>query len=418
MKIESIYHSKESRRKECKGDIREKRHSKDPVHHPMLIEREYVRALNSTKLERMLSKPFITALSHHREGVNHLKKSYSSGVFASSSYDNQVVVWDLFSRSAILEQQFPSVVNDIAVDEKDDVISLFVAQNKTVAHSSGLEFITKSTVSSLDFNGGDLCAGHSQGVSVFDASRVTPKYSYLADDISFVKFNRSFKHILAGVNRLSVNLYDSRSNKMVIDIEHPGTNCLSFNPQEGYEFSCGNEDGNGYLYDIRNYTRPTEIYRGHTNAIVGISFSPDGREVVTGSFDRTIRIFRINDRKARDCYYNDRMQIVHAVEHSNDGDFIISGSDDGSLRLWKAHADKKTGPLSRVEKESLEYAEALKRKFEHVGEIARIGRHRFLNKEIKHEMRIKHEMHEGKERRASKREREQEFKLKNFPGEN
>lgn len=421
MKIDSIYHSKESRRKECKGDRREKRFSKDPVHHPFLLEREYVRALNSTKIERMLAKPFIAALSHHREGINKLAKSYVSNNFASASYDNKVILWDLASRNIVSENQLDSIVNGISLDSAD---SLYVSQEKHVIrfnnasvgagpYGSSSVYKVDSVVTSLDVSSDyHLGVGSTKGVSIFDVSRLTPKSCYEIDGVSHVSFNRSFKYIMGALTSMSVSLYDNRSCKDFLRIDVAGSCCMSFNPQQGFLFAIGNEDGNGYLYDIRNPKRAVETYRGHTNAVVAISFNPNGKEIVTGSFDRTIRLFNIDERKSRDCYYSDRMQIVHGVEFSNDGEFVVSGSDDASLRLWKAHASKKAGPMSRAEKESVEYANALKDKFKDVGEISRISRHRFLNKEIKRDMRVRHEMYEGSLRRAARKEREREFREK------
>ena len=49
----------------------------DPVLHPFEKAREYVRALNATKLERVFAKPYVASLSGHRDGVycmaKHLK---------------------------------------------------------------------------------------------------------------------------------------------------------------------------------------------------------------------------------------------------------------------------------------------------------------------------------------------------------
>lgn len=413
MKIESICHSKSERRKECKGDKNEKNYSKDAVHHPMLLEREYVRALNAVKIERMFAKPFITALTHHSEGISKLTKNEDSTMFISSSYDSKVVLWDLYTRKSIKEMQFSSIINGIAVDKNSN---MFVSQNKSVFLNSKSFFELNSIVSSIDLSE-NLCVGTATDVSVFDVNRLTPKNSYLAEGINSVKFNRSFKHIVCGINTLSIKMFDNRMNKEFLDIPCPGTNCMTFNPQKGFEFACGNEDGNGYLYDIRNSEKAVETYRGHTNAVVSLAFNPNGQEIATGSFDKTIRIFKTNQRKPRDCYYNDRMQIVHAVEYSNDGQFIISGSDDGSLRIWKAQASKKLEAVTKQEKEAFQYKEALKEKFKAVGEVARISKHRFMNKEIKNEMRIKHEMYEGAQRRALKRKKELDFGRKEFMNE-
>jgi DDB1- and CUL4-associated factor 13 len=53
----------------------------------------------------------------------------------------------------------------------------------------------------------------------------------------------------------------------------------------------GNEDGNCYLYDIRKLDTFTKMFSDHIGAVMDIDFAPDGRSFVTGSFDKTVRIF-------------------------------------------------------------------------------------------------------------------------------
>lgn len=49
------------------------------------------------------------------------------------------------------------------------------------------------------------------------------------------------------------------------------------------------------------------IHKGHISAILDIDFAPTGREFVTGSFDKTIRIFNFKDGKSREVYHTKRM---------------------------------------------------------------------------------------------------------------
>lgn len=409
MKIESIFHSKNDRRKERRDDLPVKKYSKDPVHHPLMLEREYVRALNATKIDRMLAKPFIAALCHSGEGINRLVKDPELPFFATASYDGKVSLWDMGTRKKISEQCFESPVAGIAIDHSQNI---YVPQGRRIL-GNGREYEACSTVNGLDFTGyssgtGDLGVSTDDSIQIFDISRISPKSTYHERDTTAIKFNSSFRHLMGAVSAGGVSLYDNRACKEFAVVAAPGTNSMEFNPQQGFVFATGNEDGNGYAYDIRNVDKPVGTYRGHVNAVVAVAFSPNGREIATGSFDRTIRIFGTQDRKSRDCYYNDRMQIVHGVAYSNDGQFIISGSDDGCLRLWKASASKKTGPISRVEQESLRYKEALKAKFRDVGDVARISRHRFLPKELKQQAKQRHEMYEAQERRKARMEKQVE----------
>ena len=39
-----------------------------------------------------------------------------------------------------------------------------------------------------------------------------------------------------------------------------------------------------------------------------IDYAPTGKEFVTGSYDRTIRMFRVDEGKSRETYHGKRMQ--------------------------------------------------------------------------------------------------------------
>jgi DDB1- and CUL4-associated factor 13 len=77
-----------------------------------------------------------------------------------------------------------------------------------------------------------------------------------------------------------------------------------------------------------------------------VGFHPTGRYFVSGSYDRTIRIFKFNEGRSKDVYHTRRMNRAFAVAYSRDGRFILSGSDDMNVRLWKAEASKPVGVVS------------------------------------------------------------------------
>jgi len=285
---------------------------------------------------------------------------------------------------------------------------MYVSQGKSVLRDD-LEYKVHSVVHSIDMtqHSSDLAISSSDNIQIFDIHRFTPKTTYTIRGTTAIRFNRSFRHLMGGITPAGIDLYDNRICKGFASLDISGANCVEFNPQRGHVLATGNENGDSYAYDIRSLDKPLETYRGHANAVVSLAFHPGGDEIATGSFDRTIRIFNVQDRKSRDCYYSSRMHIVHDVVYSNDGRFIISGSDDGSLRLWKAQASKKMGPVSRDERDAMDYKETLKNKFKDVGEVARISRHRFLPKELKEANKQRHEMYEARLRREARREREE-----------
>lgn len=63
----------------------------DPALHPFQQCREYVRALNATKLERVFAKPFICSLDGHHDGVYCMVKHPKRlSMVLSGSYDGEV----------------------------------------------------------------------------------------------------------------------------------------------------------------------------------------------------------------------------------------------------------------------------------------------------------------------------------------
>ena len=138
------------------------------------------------------------------------------------------------------------------------------------------------------------------------------------------------------------------------------------------------------------------IYKDHISAVLDIDFAPTGREFVSASFDKTIRIFPFNDGRSREIYHTKRMQQVNSILYSMDSRWIYSGSEDTNLRIWKANAAESLKPLLPREKESLAYNEKLKKKYKHNTEIKRILRHKHLPALIKKRKDIHHIQRQSK----------------------
>merc|ERR1712232_669144 len=182
-----------------------------------------------------------------------------------------------------------------------------------------------------------------------------------------------------------VGLLDTRlGTAMAKTILRMRSNAIRFNPMEPLNFVVANEDHNLYGFDVRNLHRPTKIYKGHTSAVLDVSFNPTGREFVTASYDKTLRIFPTDRGASRDVYHTRRMQRVMVVDYTLDSQYVLSGSDDGNLRLWKSNASASTGKvLHRREEAALRYRQSLQTKYRHTDEVRTIARQRNLPKWIR-----------------------------------
>lgn len=138
-------------------------------------------------------------------------------------------------------------------------------------------------------------------------------------------------------------------------------------------------------------------------SVMDVDYSPTGREFVSGSYDKTIRIFNVRNGHSREVYHTKRMQRVLAVLYSSDSRFIMSGSDEMNIRMWKVNASEKLGPLRPREKAALRYSAALKQKFAAFPEVKRIARHRHVPKHVLHARQEHRTIRESQKRKESNR---------------
>lgn len=156
---------------------------------------------------------------------------------------------------------------------------------------------------------------------------------------------------------------------------------------------------------MRKMTRALNVLKDHVAAVMDVEFSPTGEELVTASYDRTIRLWKRNQGHSRDIYHTKRMQRVFCANYTPDSKFVLSGSDDGNIRLWRAESSKREGIKSAKQRQALEYNAALSKRYEHMPEIKRINRHRHIPTVVKKAGEIKTE-----ELKAIKRRQENERK--------
>ncbi len=152
---------------------------------------------------------------------------------------------------------------------------------------------------------------------------------------------------------------------------------------------------------MRKLDEAKMIHKDHTNAILSVDFAPTGKEFCTGSYDKSIRIFKYNDGRSREVYHTKRMQQVNSIAYSMDSKFIISGSEDTNVRIWKSWASYSLKPMLAREKEKIAYSNRLKKKFAYNTEIKRILRHKHVPKLIKKRHNIRHIQTESKNRKEA-----------------
>jgi WD40 repeat protein len=77
--------------------------------------------------------------------------------------------------------------------------------------------------------------------------------------------------------------------------------------------------------------------------VLSVAYSPDGQNIVTGSFDNTIRIWDAQSGAAVGKTLTGHTGGVYGVSYSPVGHNIVSGSADNTIRVWYAHNSMEGG---------------------------------------------------------------------------
>ena len=417
MKVKALSRSRASTQRECSGDLRKHHRNLDPAYHPMQRPREYTRAVTSAKIQRMFAHPLIGNLGNgHQDAVTHTAVSRQSLLpLLSGCADGTLSLWDLPTRSNVakLMNAHTMAVKGIGFGLDDDFYSCsadgtlrrwsvpnVISQQQQEQIEENIIIKPEDTwrisgnFQSLDHHWTErqFVTASDSAVQLWTPERSTPIQTHSDlwgsdDTVTVVRFNPAESHLLASCSMdRGIGLHDMRTgSEMKKTILRMRCNDLQWNPMEPLNFAVANEDYQSYTFDMRKLNQPTYIYKGHTSAVMSLSWAPTGREFVTGSYDRTIRIFNLNDRNgtARDIYHTKRMQRVFDVQFTMDNAFVVSASDDTNLRLWKARANEKLGQLTTREESAMQYRDALIKKYEHLPGVKKIHRSRKIPKVIK-----------------------------------
>ncbi len=97
------------------------------------------------------------------------------------------------------------------------------------------------------------------------------------------------------------------------------------------EIGGSNTDALNQLNDVLEQVHERNRLEGHNNPVVGVSFSPDGQTIASGSADKTINLWSISGKLLRTLADTDQ---VWGVDFSPDGTRLASASNDKTVKLW------------------------------------------------------------------------------------
>lgn len=359
----------------------------------------------------MFAAPFVAQLGRgHVDGVYKLAKDPASlERVASGSGDGVLKVWDLPSQDEVWQvQAHENLVKGMCwtQDQKllscgtDKTVKLYDPYNTPSNSAPVNTWLGEGAYTAITrHRTHPTFAVASSVISLFDINQPssvptqTMQWPTSIDTITALSLNQTETSILASTaSDRSLVLYDLRtSSPLHRSILTLSSNAISWNPMEAFNLAVANEDHNIYLFDMRNLSRALNVLKDHVAAVMDVEFSPTGEELVSASYDRSVRLWKRNEGHSRDIYHTSRMQRVFTACWTPDNKYVLSGSDDGNVRLWRAQASARSGVQSARQRQKLEYDAALKERYSHMPEIRRIARHRRVPAQVKKAGEIKSE---------------------------
>lgn len=268
-------------------------------------------------------------LEGHRGGVTSLSFSPNSELLASGAMDGGIIMWDVHR------------------GEESHIRSAEEWRQPPIGHAC--------ETYSVDFSpDGEILASGGQDGDVIlwkleDGRRLSRLYTFSQDErnmVRSVKFSPNGDFLASAILFEPAQLWrvQSKEGWSLMSEEYDGEMevvVITFSPSGGF-LALGMDDGKINLLRVIEGEGNGEIseeltgtFKGHNKQISSVSFSPDGQLLASGSYDNTMRLWKVENGKLWSTF-RDHSYPVSSVSFSPDGKILASGSYNSEMvRLWK-----------------------------------------------------------------------------------
>ncbi|HLJ11571.1 MAG TPA: hypothetical protein VKU82_10295, partial [Planctomycetaceae bacterium] len=140
-----------------------------------------------------------------------------------------------------------------------------------------------------------------------------------------------------GTTRGELRLWNAKSAAEIarFEGEFGGLSAVGISPDRTTLATAGHllnsRDGEVRIWDF-NTRQTRDVLKGHTNTVLAVVYSPDGKFLVSGSFDRTARIWNVTT--GNELAILPQSSTPNFLHFDRDGRTLLVGCRGGSIKLY------------------------------------------------------------------------------------
>jgi WD40 repeat protein len=297
----------------------------------------------------------LATLTGHSDVVNSVAYSPGGELLASGSTDRTVKIWDTEIGQVLWTFSGHSrLVNEVCFSPDSRVLAS-ASRDGTVKlwnTTTGILLRTLSARSSealtvrFSPDGRLIASGFADSaIVVWDAAsgreaRTIAGHEGVARTVVFSPDSRYIAS--ASTMDSTIRIWDAQTGRQLRSIGIAGVETLSYSP-DGRHIVSGSLDNAIRLWDASTGAALLTL-AGRSSWVRSVAYSPDGKSIALGSTDRTIHIWEAGTGRET-LTLAGHTGTVRSVAYSPDSSRVVSGAADSSVRVWDAASGRELQTL-------------------------------------------------------------------------